>query len=130
MAASGAVRGARYLAERIRAEKRATGGRETPPLHAALRELRSWVVRQDSELVLINKPSGLSTHGGPSVQHSVTSLLPALSEMLFGRGAEPLRACHRLDKDTSGALILARSAEAAERIQRLMRERRVQRVYW
>ncbi|XP_075704966.1 pseudouridylate synthase RPUSD4, mitochondrial [Rhinoderma darwinii] len=132
MAASGAVRGARRMAERIRAEKTAAaaGRREVPPPHAALRELRSWVVRQDSELVLLNKPHGLPTHGGPSMHHSVTSLLPALSEMMFGRGVEPLRVCHRLDKDTTGALILARSSEAAERVQRLMRERRIHRVYW
>lgn len=130
MAAVGASRCARRLAERIRAEKRTAARREAPPPYAALRDLRSWVVRQDSGLVLINKPHGLSTHGGPSVQHSVTSLLPALAEMMFGRGAEPLRVCHRLDKDTTGALILARSSEAAERVQRLMRERRIHRVYW
>ncbi|XP_056408319.1 pseudouridylate synthase RPUSD4, mitochondrial [Hyla sarda] len=103
---------------------------EAPPPPLVLQDLRSWVVRPDSDLVLINKPPGLPTHGGPSVRHSVTSLLPTLSQKLFGRGEEPLRVCHRLDKDTSGALLLARSHEAAERIQRLMRERRVHRVYW
>ncbi|XP_069840888.1 pseudouridylate synthase RPUSD4, mitochondrial isoform X2 [Dendropsophus ebraccatus] len=103
---------------------------EAPPLHAVLRDLRSKVLRPDSDLVVINKPPGLSTHGGPSVRHSVTALLPALSQMLFGKEAEPLRVCHRLDKDTSGALLLARSPEAAERVQRLMRERKIHRVYW
>ncbi|XP_075174814.1 pseudouridylate synthase RPUSD4, mitochondrial isoform X1 [Anomaloglossus baeobatrachus] len=130
MAAPGGGRGARLLAERVRAEKLRAGRREAPPPHAVLRQLRGWVVQSDPELVLINKPHGLSTHGGPSVQQSVTSLLPPLAQMLFGRDAEPLRVCHRLDKDTTGAVILARSAEAAERVQRLMRERRIHRVYW
>ncbi|XP_075034809.1 pseudouridylate synthase RPUSD4, mitochondrial [Mixophyes fleayi] len=130
MAAAGVTRGARRLAERIRAEKRAAAKIQTPGPSATLQELRSWVLHQDSDLVLINKPNGLSAHGGPSVARSVAHLLPALSEMLFGRGAEPLRVCHRLDKDTTGALILARSTEAAERVQRLMRERRLHKVYW
>ncbi|KAM3917174.1 LOW QUALITY PROTEIN: pseudouridylate synthase RPUSD4, mitochondrial [Leptodactylus fuscus] len=128
MAAAGAVRGARALAERIRAETRAAGLKAAPP-HCRIMELRGRVVRQDLELVLINKPAGLATHGGPSMVHSVSSLLPALAQKLFGRGAEPLHICH-LDKDTTGALILARNAEAAERVQRLMREHRVHRVYW
>ncbi|KAG9465498.1 hypothetical protein GDO78_018180 [Eleutherodactylus coqui] len=50
--------------------------------------------------------------------------------MLFGKEVEPLRICHRLDKDTSGALLLARSSAAAERVQRLMQEHRIHRVYW
>ncbi|XP_071988425.1 pseudouridylate synthase RPUSD4, mitochondrial, partial [Engystomops pustulosus] len=103
---------------------------QAPPPHAVLRTLRSWVVRSDPDLVLINKPHGLSSHGGPSVVQSVASLLPALSEMMFGKGADPLRLCHRLDKDTSGAMILARTAEAAERVQSAMREHRLRRVYW
>ncbi|CAH2308310.1 RNA pseudouridylate synthase domain-containing 4 [Pelobates cultripes] len=57
-------------------------------------------------------------------------MLPALSEMLCGRSAEPLRLCHRLDRDTTGALILARTMEAAERVQKLLRQHRVQKVYW
>ncbi|XP_063791572.1 pseudouridylate synthase RPUSD4, mitochondrial [Pseudophryne corroboree] len=130
MAAAGGTRGARLLAERLRAEKRAAETSQGPSVSASLHELRSWVLQQDSDLVLINKPYGLPTHGGPSVDRSVASLLPALSQMLFGRGAEPLRVCHRLDKDTTGALILARNAEAAERVQSLMRERRMHRVYW
>ncbi|XP_069591367.1 pseudouridylate synthase RPUSD4, mitochondrial [Ranitomeya imitator] len=129
-APGGAVRAARLLAERVRAEKLRAARQEAPPPLVSLHQLRSWVVRSDPDLVLINKPHGFNAHGGPSVHQSVSSLLPALAQKLFGRGAEPLRLCHRLDKDTTGAMILARSAEAAERVQSLMREHRIHRVYW
>ncbi|XP_068100242.1 pseudouridylate synthase RPUSD4, mitochondrial isoform X2 [Hyperolius riggenbachi] len=95
-----------------------------------LAKLRSWVVRQEPELVLINKPPGLATHGGPSIPHSVASMLPALSQKLFGRDAETLKICHRLDKDTSGALLLARSTEAAARVHQALRDHNMQRIYW
>ncbi|KAM4697558.1 pseudouridylate synthase RPUSD4, mitochondrial [Rhinophrynus dorsalis] len=128
---NGATRGARRLAEKIRAEmRRMDKGTKDPPTIVHLRALQSRVVREDPDLVLINKPSGLSVHGGPSVSRSLASLLPALSQMLFGRGADPLRLCHRLDRDTTGALILARSKEAADRVQQQLRERSAHKVYW
>ncbi|XP_018431362.1 PREDICTED: RNA pseudouridylate synthase domain-containing protein 4, partial [Nanorana parkeri] len=130
MAAVGGARGARRLADRLRTEKRLAGKSQPPSPGPSLSQLRSWVIHREPDLVLINKPQGLATHGGPGVQHSLVSMLPALSQMLFGKGAEPLRICHRLDKDTSGALLLARSAEAADRVQRALREHRIHRVYW
>ncbi|XP_053550801.1 pseudouridylate synthase RPUSD4, mitochondrial [Bombina bombina] len=135
MAASGISRAARVLAEKIRSEKtfprkERTDREKNPPLHVSLRGLKSRIVKEKSDLVLINKPTGLSVHGGPDVQYSVASLLPALAQKLFGRGAEPLRLCHRLDRNTSGALILARSEEAAHHVQELLREHKAQRVYW
>ncbi|KAM4608187.1 pseudouridylate synthase RPUSD4, mitochondrial [Discoglossus pictus] len=133
MAAPGVARGARALAERMRAEKKVTEsvrGGERTPLIVSLQGLRSRIVQEDPELVLVNKPQGLPVHGGPDVRHSVASLLPALSQMLFGRGAEPLRLCHRLDRDTSGTLILARSDESANRVQETLREHHAQKVYW
>ncbi|KAG8433382.1 hypothetical protein GDO86_017604 [Hymenochirus boettgeri] len=139
MAATGGAtaRGARVLAERIRAEQkvlqrsatRERRGKNSPTI-VHLRELKSRVVREDPELVLINKPVGLPVHGGPTVQCSLASLLPALSQLHFGRKAEPLKVCHRLDRDTTGALLLARSTEAAERVQAALRERTAHRVYW
>ncbi|XP_075440288.1 pseudouridylate synthase RPUSD4, mitochondrial [Ascaphus truei] len=125
------ARGARALAERIRAERSQGPQRgQSDFTRLLLRELRNRVLHRDGDIVLINKPHGVSVHGGPSVRCSVASVLPAFSQMLFGRGAEPLRLCHRLDKDTTGALILARSAEAAERVQELLRERKAHKVYW
>uniref|UniRef100_A0A6I8RRX8 Pseudouridylate synthase RPUSD4, mitochondrial n=1 Tax=Xenopus tropicalis TaxID=8364 RepID=A0A6I8RRX8_XENTR len=135
-AGGGATRGARMLAERIRAERKVLEGaaretsRKNAPTIVYLRELKSQVVREDPELVLVNKPHGLPVHGGPTVERSVASLLPALAKHHFGWKAEPLKLCHRLDRDTTGALILARTTEAAERVQQALREREVHRVYW
>ncbi|XP_053327180.1 pseudouridylate synthase RPUSD4, mitochondrial isoform X2 [Spea bombifrons] len=129
-AAGRTARVARRLAEEIRAEKKVREAQKPSATGGTLRELRAQVVRDDPELILINKPYGLPVHGGPSTRQSVASLLPALTEMLFGRGSEPLKLCHRLDRDTTGTLILARSTEAAERVQRALRERTAQKVYW
>ncbi|KAM9305056.1 pseudouridylate synthase RPUSD4, mitochondrial [Gastrophryne carolinensis] len=129
MAATSAARGgARRMAERIRVERRRAA--QPPPAPPSLSSLRARIVREAPGLVLISKPPGLAVHGGPGVRHSVAAMLPELSRALFGRGAEPLRPCHRLDKDTSGALLLARSAEEAEQVQCALREHRMQRVYW
>ncbi|XP_040211729.1 LOW QUALITY PROTEIN: mitochondrial RNA pseudouridine synthase RPUSD4 [Rana temporaria] len=130
MAAAGGTRGARRLAERLRAEKILSGRSQITPRSPTVRDLRSWPLPGEAGLILINKPSGLPTHGGPGVERSVVSLLPALSRSLFGGGAEPLRICHRLDKDSSGALLLAQSAGSADRVQRALREHRMSRVYW
>lgn len=134
MAAAGGTRGARRLAERLRAEKRWAGRSQeivTPGARTPIgpRDLRAWPLPGEAGLILINKPPGLPTHGGPGVERSVVSMFPALSRM-FGGGAEPLRICHRLDKDSSGALLLAQSAESADRVQRALREHRMSRVYW
>ncbi|NXD18717.1 RUSD4 synthase, partial [Nothocercus nigrocapillus] len=53
-----------------------------------------------------------------------------LGAMLGGAGAPPLCLCHRLDKETTGVMVLARGAEAAARVRLLFKERRVEKVYW
>ncbi|XP_025904902.1 mitochondrial RNA pseudouridine synthase RPUSD4 [Nothoprocta perdicaria] len=50
--------------------------------------------------------------------------------MLGGAAAPPLRLCHRLDKETTGAMVLARGAEAAARLRQLFQTRQVHKVYW
>ncbi|CAI9609854.1 unnamed protein product, partial [Staurois parvus] len=126
-AAARGTSGARRLVERLRAEK--SSAERSQVSRPSLRDLRSYVIPEEAGLLLINKPPGLAAHGGPGVEHSLVSMLPALSHWLFG-GAGPLLICHRLDKDSSGALLLARSAEAADRVQRALREHRMSRVYW
>ncbi|KAM8795505.1 pseudouridylate synthase RPUSD4, mitochondrial [Eudromia elegans] len=92
--------------------------------------LREGLVHQDRDMVVVDKPYGLPVHGGPGVRSSVAAALPALGALLGGPGAPPLRLCHRLDKDTTGAMVLARGAEAAARLRRLFRTRQVDKVYW
>ena len=69
-----------------------------------LKKFSSWIIFQDENLIAINKPSGLATQGGSGIEISVDDFLS---------GTE-LQLVHRLDKDTSGILLIAKNAKAAE----------------
>jgi 23S rRNA pseudouridine955/2504/2580 synthase len=89
-------------------------------------EVRSWVLHEDDELFVLNKPAGLAVQGGVRTRRHLDGLLDALRE----RGDERPRLVHRLDRDTSGVLVVARSARAATRLTGLFREGRVRKLYW
>ena len=78
--------------------------------------------------IVHEKPAGLVVHPAPS--HSGSTLVDLLGDLLGG-GADPERPgiVHRLDKDTSGLLVVARTEEAHRALQEAVRERRVERVY-
>lgn len=94
------------------------------PADAAM--IQKAVIYKDDDLIALNKPSGLAVQGGSGIRLSVDGLGPALA---FGL-AEPPRLVHRLDKDTSGLLVLARHAAAAARLAQGFREKDVEKVYW
>jgi 23S rRNA pseudouridine1911/1915/1917 synthase len=89
-------------------------------------ELR--IVHRDEFLAVVEKPAGLVVHPAPS--HTGPTLVDQLAETLGG-GADPERPgiVHRLDKDTSGLLVVARDDETHAALQQLVREREVERVY-
>ncbi|HEX2097399.1 MAG TPA: RluA family pseudouridine synthase [Solirubrobacterales bacterium] len=89
-------------------------------------ELR--IVHLDDALAVVDKPAGLVVHPAPS--HRGPTLVDELGELLGG-GADPERPgiVHRLDKGTSGLLVVARSDAAHAALQAAVRERRVERVY-
>jgi 23S rRNA pseudouridine1911/1915/1917 synthase len=89
-------------------------------------ELR--VVHLDEALAVVDKPAGLVVHPAPS--HQGPTLVDELGEILGG-GADPERPgiVHRLDKETSGLLVVARSDEAHAALQAAVRRREVERVY-
>ncbi|MEE9249562.1 MAG: pseudouridine synthase, partial [Alphaproteobacteria bacterium] len=83
----------------------------TPPVRIARAEaagLRAAVLHMDDDVIAINKPAGLAVQGGTRMLTHLDAMLDALRF-----GAERPRLVHRLDKDTSGVLLLARSASAA-----------------
>ncbi|XP_001372198.1 pseudouridylate synthase RPUSD4, mitochondrial isoform X1 [Monodelphis domestica] len=92
--------------------------------------LKRGILHQDKDLIVINKPYGLPVHGGPGVKSCITDILPILAKMLFGHKAEPLHLCHRLDKETTGVMILARDKEMAHQVQELFKTRQVTKKYW
>lgn len=89
-------------------------------------ELR--VVHLDDSLAVVDKPAGLVVHPAPS--HSGPTLVDELAEILGG-GGDPARPgiVHRLDKGTSGLLVVARDDETHAALQQQVREREVERVY-
>ncbi len=86
------------------------------------------VVHLDEALAVVDKPAGLVVHPAPS--HQGPTLVDELGEILGG-GADPERPgiVHRLDKETSGLLVVARSDEAHAALQAAVRRRQVERVY-
>jgi 23S rRNA pseudouridine1911/1915/1917 synthase len=89
-------------------------------------ELR--IVHADEALAVVDKPAGLVVHPAPS--HRGPTLVDELGELLGG-GADPERPgiVHRLDKDTSGLLVVARTDEAHAALQAQVQRREVERVY-
>jgi len=103
---------------------RPTAPRETldPDLVA---ELRSAVLYRDDHVLALNKPPGLAVQGGSGQRRHLGAYLHKLR---FGRDDDP-RLVHRLDRDTSGVLVLARTGAAAAALGRAFRSRRVEKVY-
>jgi 23S rRNA pseudouridine955/2504/2580 synthase len=84
-----------------------------------------WVLYRDEHILVIDKPAGLATQGGSKLTQHLDRLLPALQF----EAAEPPRLAHRLDKDTSGVLLLARTVQAARELQHLFAQKKLQKIY-
>ncbi|RVT92697.1 RluA family pseudouridine synthase [Sphingomonas crocodyli] len=97
------------------------------PLSAEDTELaQSLVIHRDRQAIVINKPPGLATQGGTKTERHVDGLLDALQFEAEGRP----KLVHRLDKDTSGVLLIARSANAAGHFAKAFSSRTARKVYW
>ncbi len=88
--------------------------------------LRDRVLYMDDWLLALDKPAGLAVQGGSGQTRHLDGLLEALR---FGAD-EPPRLVHRLDKDTSGVLLLARTAPAARALTAAFRDRTAHKTYW
>jgi 23S rRNA pseudouridine955/2504/2580 synthase len=86
---------------------------------------RSLVIYEDEEVLALNKPSGLAVQGGTKTTRHVDRLLSA-----WGEGLERPRLVHRLDRDTSGVLVLGKTPAAAARLAGAFAKRRAQKIYW
>ena len=87
------------------------------------------IAYEDEHLLVVDKPAGVVVH--PSAGHTHGTLVHGLLSQAIEGGEEPERPgiVHRLDKDTSGLLVVARSDEAHRRLQRLLRRRELLRMY-
>jgi len=88
--------------------------------------LRDAVLHRDDAVIVLNKPPGLAVQGGSGTEWHLDGLLDALR---FGSDARP-RLVHRLDKETSGVLVIARTPAAAAFLTRAFREKTTRKIYW
>ena len=120
----------RINGKRAKADSRVAGGDEIrippvrlgepgearPPPESMLRRLAESIVFEDRNLLALNKPSGIAVHGGSGISVGVIEALRAL------RPDETFELVHRLDRDTSGVLIVAKRRAALLELQALLRE--------
>jgi 23S rRNA pseudouridine955/2504/2580 synthase len=90
-----------------------------------IRFIRSLVIAEEPGFFVLNKPAGLAVQGGTKMRRHIDALLPGLA----GKGERP-RLVHRLDRDTSGILLIARSATDAAALAKLFQTRKISKVYW
>lgn len=115
---------------RAKAETRLEGGDEVriPPVHVPepgekgtpapglLQAVEASIIFEDARLLAINKPTGVASHGGSGISFGVIETLRAL------RPNATLELVHRLDRDTSGLMVIAKKRSALTELQALMRE--------
>ena len=90
------------------------------------RNLKARVLHRDDDVLVIDKPAGLAVQGGSGLGKHLDAMLDALR---FGARECP-RLAHRLDKDTSGVLVLARNGAAARKLTAAFRSKQARKLYW
>ena len=88
------------------------------------KEIDEMIIYQDDELLILNKPPGIAVQGGTKIKKSIDTLLKSSFKSLRAR------LVHRLDKDTSGILIIALNRQIADHMSYLFREKKITKNYW
>ncbi len=117
----------------VRIPPMATDRKANGPLtHRTMRDradgdlLSSMLLHEDKKVLVFNKPASLAVQGGSGIMRSVDSMLEAWRSK---KGEKP-RLVHRLDRDTSGVLVVARTRGAAQKLTEAFRVRSTQKTYW
>lgn len=87
--------------------------------------IRSLVIYEDKDVLAFNKPAGLAVQGGSKTTRHLDGLLNA-----FGKGDQKPRLVHRLDRDTSGVLVTAKTVGAAAKLAKAFQARESEKTYW
>jgi len=90
--------------------------------------LKSITLYEDDDVMVLNKPAGLAVQGGSGTTRHIDGMLGALQGQ--GRDAQRPRLVHRLDKDTAGCLLIAKTRFAAAALSKTFRSRAARKVYW
>lgn len=100
-----------------------TEAKEKPVIHPAdIAFMKGLVIYEDADIIALNKPFGLAVQGGSKTVRHIDGLLPALGE--------GCRLVHRLDRDTTGVLLVAKSREAAAWAGKAFQSRKAEKIYW
>ena len=111
-----------------------------PPLRIAPREapaisqaspgdadaIRAMILFEDRDVLVLNKPYGLAVQGGSGTTRHIDGMLQALADR---EGNRPVLV-HRLDRDTSGVLLIAKSRKMAAELGEIFRSRQAKKIYW
>lgn len=84
--------------------------------------IRDMVIYEDAHMFALNKPAGLAVQGGTKTHRHIDGMLPALGE--------GCRLVHRLDRDTSGVLLIAKNAKSAAILGKGFQSRSTEKIYW
>ncbi len=104
----------------VRTAEREEGGAPAP---SALTRIQAAILHEDRDFLVLNKPAGIAAHGGSGVSHGAIELLRA------ARPGDTLELVHRLDRDTSGVLVLSRRRAALTGLQALIRDNQTTKQY-
>ncbi len=88
--------------------------------------LSAMILYEDDQVFVFNKPAGLAVQGGSGLTRHVDAMLEAFRDR---KGQKP-RLVHRLDRDTSGVLVVARTRLAAQKLAEAFRARATRKIYW
>lgn len=88
-------------------------------------EVKGWIISQDKNIIVLNKPSGISVQGGTKVNKNIDLYLEILK---FNYKFKP-KLVHRIDKDTSGILIVSRTLEYAKYLTSIFKNKNIKKVY-
>lgn len=90
-----------------------------------VQNLEQHILFEDNDLIVLNKPSGMAVHGGSGLQFGVIEALRALRPL-----AKHLELVHRLDRDTSGCLLIAKKRSVLTHLHEQLRNKTVEKKYW
>lgn len=93
---------------------------------ADARALRDMILLDDRDLMVLNKPFGLAVQGGSGTKHHLDGMLQSLAN---ARGERPVLV-HRLDRDTSGVILIAKTRKMAADLGEIFRSRSATKIYW
>ena len=90
------------------------------------RAIRDMILYEDKDLMVLNKPFGLAVQGGSGTKRHIDGMLASLANE---QGERPVLV-HRLDRDTSGVLLVAKTRKVAAQLGEIFRSRQAQKIYW